>query len=80
MLVLGYAKFDILGQVVELFRDETAYGFMTVAVMNDVHYQLGDKPTTLQVAIDFWQKERRTISTQEMEQILEANNLKSSAV
>jgi hypothetical protein len=79
MVVLDYYRADVLGQVVELFRDETAYGFMTIAVMDDVHYQLGDKPATLQTVLDFWQKERRTISAQEMELILTANNLKSLA-
>ena len=76
MVVLDYYRADLLGQIIELFRDETAYGFMTIAVMDDVHYQLGDKPATLQTVLDFWQRERRSFSSQEMEQILAANKPK----
>ena len=76
MMIEHYFKVNILGQVVELFRDQTAYGYFCVAVMDDKYYQLGDQPATLETALAFWEKERRSLSPEEMVWILEVNGLK----
>jgi hypothetical protein len=80
MFVLAYAKFKVLDQTVELFRDETAYGFETIGVVDDFHLKLGDVPANLDSAMVCWEKQYRPLSSDERDQVLMDNGLKSLAV
>lgn len=76
-------KFYILGTVVALLSDETAYGFQTYAESSDngfIHY-LGDVLPNLETAINVWQDiNNRWLSQEEIESILIENAMNSYAV
>jgi hypothetical protein len=80
MFVLDYAKYQVLGRTVELFRDETSYGFQCVGIIDDFYLNLGDLPTNIETAMTCWEKQYRILSSDEREQILLDNGLKSGAV
>ncbi len=80
MLVLEYAKFKVLDQTVELFYDETSYGFECVGIVDYEHLKLGDLRPSLETAMICWEKRFRPLSPEEREQVLTDNGLKSFAV
>jgi len=76
-MVLEYSKFKVLDQTVELFYDQTAYGFDCIGIVEDYHHSLGDIKPSLDAAMLCWEKQYRPLSAQEREQVLTQNKLLS---
>lgn len=76
-----YISFIILGQEVNLISDETSYGRNTVAEISDTYWYLGDEFPSVAAAILAWQESSNCeLSSEELNQVLIDNNLKSSAI
>lgn len=66
----------ILGDRLEFFSNETAYGWMTIIYMYQAYHHLGNQLVNLRTAIDLWQKINGILLTQEeIEMVMIENSL-----
>lgn len=71
----------VMGSKLELFSDHTAYGWATIAEVNNRYHYLGDQLVNLQTAISLWEKlTNRSLNTEEIELVAIENGIKSQAV
>lgn len=73
--------FTVLGTKIVLISDETSHGRNTVAEINNQLYYLGDELPNIYSAVITWQEvNKRDLTQQELDQIMDDNKLISSAV
>ena len=67
--------FNILGDELNIFCNNTDYGRSTVAELNDQFYYLGDKPVDLTSALFAWENLLgKILSPTELEEITKNNS------
>lgn len=67
----------INGTEISLITNETAYGWQTVAEVNDEYHYLGDVLCNIETAVCLWQElNGRLLSVQELHTILVENGLR----
>lgn len=73
--------YHVCGTPIELFSDETAYGWSVVAEVNNLYHYLGNQLMNLHTAIHLWQQlNNRILSQEEFELVLIENGKRSQAV
>jgi hypothetical protein len=73
--------YHVCGTSIELFLNETAYGWSVVAEVNNLYHYLGDQLANLHTAINLWQQiNNKVLSQEEFELVLIENGTKSQAV
>lgn len=73
--------FDILGQEINLYSEETAYGRNTVAEIDDYYHHLGDEFPSISAAIFAWQETtNRELTNTELHQVMVDNHLISQGI
>lgn len=80
MIDLNHTKrFHILGQEVDLFASETAYGWQSIAEINKVYYHLGNVLINIETAILAWQDvNHKILDKDEIESVMIQNSLKQA--
>lgn len=73
--------YHVIGLKIELFSDHTAYGWSTIAEVNNEYYRLGDRLINLQTAVHVWELiNDKKLSDEEIELVAIENGLKSQAI
>lgn len=64
----------IKDDAVELYSSETAYGWQTVGIIDDVIYQMGDDIINIETAINCFQEVYGvTLTQEEIQQVMDSN-------
>lgn len=73
--------YHVMGLKIELFSDQTAYGWSAIAEVNNEYYRLGDRLINLQTAVHVWELiNNKKLSPEEVELIAIENGLRSQAI
>lgn len=76
-----YIAFKILGEEVNIYSDETAYGRNTVVEMNGVYHHMGEEFPGVAAAIFAWQEVNgRDLTNEELHRIMADNNFLSQGI
>jgi hypothetical protein len=77
----NYIAFKILDEKVNIISDETAYGRNTVVEINNIFHYMGSEFPGIAAAILAWQEVKgRDLTSEELIQIMNDNQLNSQAI
>lgn len=77
----NHMTFKVMGEVLGLISEETAYGRNTVVEIGNRYYYMGDEPPNVATAVFAWQEVNgRELTSEELHQVMIDNHLISDAI